>query len=258
MKKQDPTREFLNPAGCGMIESGRRDRMNTSTQRVARFGLLTALALVLGLLDRAIPLTALLGGAAPGIKLGLANTVLLYAVYLMDWPSAVLLMLTKVILSGFLFGSLTAILYSLSGGVLSLLVMLLVRKKPESGALTACLMAFAADTVLLIQNPHPGGQRLWVVILIGIACIACLAAWIAIRKGSIRGVPGTSIVGAIAHNIGQVLAASAVLRTPQLMTTYLPVLIGVGAAVGSLTGIVAERVFRALHINPEKPGERKS
>ena len=258
MKKQDPAKEFLNPAGCDMIESGRRDRMNTSTQRVARFGLLTALALVLGLLDRAIPLTALLGGAAPGIKLGLANTVLLYAVYLMDWPSAVLLMLTKVILSGFLFGSLTAILYSLSGGVLSLLVMLLVRKKPESGALTACLMAVAADTVLLIQNPHPGGQRLWVVILIGIACIACLAAWIAIRKGSIRGVPGTSIAGAIAHNIGQVLAASAVLRTPQLMTTYLPVLIGVGAAVGSLTGIVAERVFRALHINPEKPGERKS
>ena len=257
MKKQDPAKEFLNPAGCGMIESGRRDRMNTSTQRVARFGLLTALALVLGLLDRAIPLTALLGGAAPGIKLGLANTVLLYAVYLMDWPSAVLLMLTKVILSGFLFGSLTAILYSLSGGVLSLLVMLLVRKKPESGALTACLMAVAADTVLLIQNPHPGGQRLWVVILIGIACIACLAAWIAIRKGSIRGVPGTSIAGAIAHNIGQVLAASAVLQTPQLMTTYLPVLIGVGAAVGSLTGIVAERVFRALHINPEKPGERK-
>ena len=92
--------------------------MNTATQRVARFGLLTALALVLGLLDRAIPLTALLGGAAPGIKLGLANTVLLYAVYLMDWHSAVFLMLAKVVLSGFLFGSLTAILYSLSGGVL--------------------------------------------------------------------------------------------------------------------------------------------
>ena len=71
---------------------------------MARFGLLTALALVLGLLDRAIPLTALLGGAAPGIKLGLANTVLLYAVYLMDWQSAVFLMFTKVLLSGFLFG----------------------------------------------------------------------------------------------------------------------------------------------------------
>ena len=136
--------------------------------------------------------------------------------------------------------------------------MLLIRKRPESGAMAAGLMAAAADTALLVQNPHPGGQRLWVVILIGIACAACFAAWIAIQKGNIRGVPGTSIAGAIAHNIGQVLAASAVLRTPQLMTTYLPVLIGVGAAVGSLTGIVAERVFRALHINPEKPGEHKS
>ena len=54
--------------------------MNATTQKITRFGLLTALALVLGLMDRAIPLTALLGGAAPGIKLGLANTVLLYAV----------------------------------------------------------------------------------------------------------------------------------------------------------------------------------
>jgi len=231
--------------------------LNKTTQKVARFGLLTALALVLGLMDRAIPLTALLGGAAPGIKLGLANTVLLYAVYLMDWPSAVFLMLTKVLLSGFLFGSLTAILYSLSGGVLSLLVMLAIRKRPAAGALTAAAAAMAAEAVLLIQNPHPRGQRLWITILIGIACAACLAAWIAIRKGKIHGVPGTSIAGAIAHNIGQVLAASAVLRTPQLMTTYLPVLIGVGAAVGSLTGIVAERVFRALHINPDKPEGKK-
>ena len=152
--------------------------MNTATQRVARFGLLTALALVLGLLDRAIPLTALLGGAAPGIKLGLANTVLLYAVYLMDWHSAIFLMLTKVILSGFLFGSLTAILYSLSGGILSLLVMLAIRRRPDRGALTAGLMAAAAVAMLLIQNPHPRGQRLWCVILIGIACIVCFAAWI--------------------------------------------------------------------------------
>lgn len=231
--------------------------MNTATQKVARFGLLTALALVLGLMDRAIPLTALLGGAAPGIKLGLANTVLLYAVYLMDWHSAVFLMLTKVLLSGFLFGSLTAILYSLSGGILSLLVMLAIRKRPAAGALAAALAAMAAEAALLIQNPHPRGQRLWITILIALACLACLAAWIASRKGRIHGVPGTSIAGAIAHNIGQILAASAVLRTPQLMTTYLPVLIGVGAAVGSLTGIVAERVFRALHINPEKPKGKK-
>ena len=231
--------------------------MNRRTQMVARFGLLTALALVLGLLDRAIPLTALLGGAAPGIKLGLANTVLLYAVYLMDWQSAAFLMLVKVLLSGFLFGSLTAILYSLSGGILSLLVMLAVRKRPAAGALAAGLLAAAADAALLIRNPQLRGQRLWCVILIAAACIACFIAGAAIRKGKIRGVPGTSIAGAIAHNVGQVLTASAVLGTPQLLTTYLPVLVGVGAAVGALTGIVAERVMHALRINPEKLKEQK-
>ena len=134
--------------------------MNASTKRIARFGLLTALALVLGLIDRAVPLTAILGGAVPGIKLGLANTVLLYAVYLMGWKSCVLLMLTKVILSGLLFGSLTAILYSLSGGVLSLLVMLLIRRKPDAGALAAAALVLAADIWLLLRNPNPTGQRL--------------------------------------------------------------------------------------------------
>ncbi len=222
--------------------------MNTATLKVARFGLLTALALVLGLLDRAIPLTALLGGAAPGIKLGLANTVLLYAVYLMNWQSAVFLMLVKVLLSGFLFGSLSAILYSLSGGALSLLVMLAVRRKPATGALTAAIFAAAADVFLLIQNPQPRGQRLWCVILIAAGCLACLLVFFAIRKGIIRDVVGTSVAGAVAHNIGQVLVASAILRTPQLLTVYLPILLGTGAAVGCLTGIVADRVFRALKL----------
>ena len=132
--------------------------MRTETQKIARFGLLTALTLVLGLLDRAVPLTAILGGVAPGIKLGLANTVLLYGVYLMDWPACVLLMVTKVILSGFIFGSLTAILYSLSGGVLSLAVMLLLRKKPEAGALTAAIASAAAFVYLLIRYRNPAGQ----------------------------------------------------------------------------------------------------
>ena len=226
--------------------------MNASTKRVARFGLLTALALVLGLIDRAVPLTALLGGAVPGIKLGLANTVLLYAVYLMDWPSCVLLMLTKVVLSGLLFGSLTAILYSLSGGVLSLAVMLLVRRKPAAGALAAAILSFGAEVWLLSQNPHPTGQRLWAVILIGCAILASVAVYVLIRRGIIRGVMGTSLSGAIAHNVGQVLMACAVLHTPQLLITYLPFLIGIGAAVGCLTGIVTERVLRALRLNPDK------
>ena len=225
--------------------------MNTSTKRIARFGLLTALSLVLGLIDRAIPLTALLGGAVPGIKLGLANTVLLYAVYLMDWKSCVLLMLTKVVLSGFLFGSLTAILYSLSGGVLSLAVMLLVRRKPAAGALAAAILTLAADVRLLILNSHPTGQMLWAVVLIAVTFAASVVIYVLIRKGTIGGVMGTSLAGAVAHNVGQVLMACLVLHSPQLLITYLPFLVGIGAAVGCLTGIVTERVLKALKLKPE-------
>ena len=222
--------------------------MNSNAEKVARFGMLTALSLVLGWLDRAIPVTWFLSGAVPGIKLGLANTVLLYAVYLMDWKGCVLLMLAKVFLSGFMFGSMSAILYSLSGGVLSLAVMLLVRHRPRLGALVIALLAAASDIMLLIRNPHPRGQLLWCMILIALACLAAVAAFVIIGRRPEYGVLGTSLAGAVAHNIGQILAASAMLRTPQLLYTYLPVLVGIGAVVGCLTGIVAQRVFKALRV----------
>jgi len=222
--------------------------LNSNAEKVARFGMLTALALVLGWLDRAIPVTWFLSGAVPGIKLGLANTVLLYAVYLMDWKGCVLLMLAKVFLSGFMFGSMSAILYSLSGGVLSLAVMLLVKGRPRLGALVIALLAAASDVMLLLRHPHPRGQMLWCMILIALACAAAVAAFIVIGRRREYAVLGTSLAGAVAHNIGQILAASAMLRTPQLLYTYLPVLVGIGAVVGCLTGIVAQRVFKALRV----------
>ena len=96
--------------------------MNTKT--ITRFGMLTAVALVLGWVERFIPIAA----TAPGIKLGLANTVLLYAIYLMDTKGAALLMVMKVLLSGFLFAGLSGMIYSFAGGLLSLVVMLLLRQ----------------------------------------------------------------------------------------------------------------------------------
>ncbi len=85
------------------------------TKSIARFSLLCAMALVLGYFERFIPVAP----GIPGVKLGLANTVLLYAVYLMGAKSAMLLMLAKVVLSGLLFAGLSGMLYSLAGGLLS-------------------------------------------------------------------------------------------------------------------------------------------
>ena len=102
--------------------------MRPQTQRIARFGLLTALALILGLMDRAIPLSALLGGFVPGVKLGLANLVVLSGLYRMKPAEILSVSVARILLIGFLFGNGMSIIYSLAGGLLSFLVMLLLKK----------------------------------------------------------------------------------------------------------------------------------
>ncbi len=92
-----------------------------ATRKLARLALLTAVALALGWAEGMIPTPM------PGIKLGLSNTVLLYALYLLDVKSAIVLMLLKVFLSGFTYAGISAMLYSLGGGVVSLVMMILVK-----------------------------------------------------------------------------------------------------------------------------------
>lgn len=101
------------------------NRAAVSAKTIARFGMLTAVALVLGYVEHLVPISPI-----PGIKLGLSNTVLLYAIYLMGAKSALSLMVLKVVLSGLLFAGPMAMLYSFAGGILSLAAMLLARKVP--------------------------------------------------------------------------------------------------------------------------------
>lgn len=89
--------------------------------RLALAAMLVAVMMVLGYIESLIPI-----GGVPGMKLGLANSVLLLALYWLGIRISIQLMLIKVFLSGFLFGNLMAIQYSLAGGVLSLLVMILL------------------------------------------------------------------------------------------------------------------------------------
>ena len=91
-------------------------------------------------------------------------------------------------------------------------------------------------------------MRAAAAILIALACVASVAAFIVIGRHPEWSVLGTSLAGAVAHNVGQILMASRVLRTPQLLYTYLPVLVGIGAVVGCLTGLVAQRVFKAIGV----------
>lgn len=91
-------------------------------RRIAVCGMLLALMLVLGFVESQLPVAA----GIPGIKLGLSNGVLIFAVYMLNVPTAYLLMGLKVLLSGMLFGSPSAMMYAFAGGLLSLTVMSLL------------------------------------------------------------------------------------------------------------------------------------
>ena len=102
---------------------------NGSAQRVAVSGLLTSLMLVLGLIERQFPLTA----AIPGIKLGLANSVLIYALYMLGVKQSIVLMLLKAMMSWLIYTNMQAMFYSLAGGVLSLLAMIALSRINSHG-----------------------------------------------------------------------------------------------------------------------------
>ena len=92
--------------------------------RVAYFGVFTALALIFSYVETLIPINF----GIPGVKLGLANLVIVIALYKMKLTEVYLLSVVRVLLSGFIFGNYFSIIYSLAGGLLSLTVMALLKK----------------------------------------------------------------------------------------------------------------------------------
>ncbi len=92
--------------------------------RVAIFGVFVSLALIFSYVESLIPFNF----GIPGVKLGLANLIIVIALYKMSLKEAYLLSVTRIVLAGFMFGNLFSIIYSLAGGLLSLSVMALVKK----------------------------------------------------------------------------------------------------------------------------------
>lgn len=93
--------------------------MERKGARLASFGVFVALALIFSYIETLIPFQI----GIPGVKLGLANLVIVIALYRMPVGEVYLLSGVRVVLTGFLFGNLMSILYSLAGGILSLTVM---------------------------------------------------------------------------------------------------------------------------------------
>lgn len=150
----------------------------TKTKKMIFMALLLAMALVLGYVERFIPVPF----AFPGVKLGLANVITLMALYIFGFADALILVFMRVTMNAVFAGSMMSLWYSLTGGLLSLLVM----------AFALRFMSRIISTV------------------------------------------GISILGALAHNIGQLSVVAVITSSLRVAITYFPIL----AVSAVLTGIL--------------------
>ena len=91
--------------------------------KVAQYGLITALALVLSYAESLLPPIGV-----PGVKLGLPNLAVVFALYRLGWKDACVISLVRVALAALLFGNGAALAYSAVGALFSLAVMGLLKK----------------------------------------------------------------------------------------------------------------------------------
>lgn len=157
------------------------------TKNITRYAILVSAALILGYVESLIPVFA----AVPGVKVGLANIVVVFALYKMGNKAAAIISALRIFLSALLFGNMFAMLYSFSGATLSLLSMIILKKTDKFSVITV------------------------------------------------------SIVGAVMHNLGQIIAAMFVLQTKELIYYMAPLTVSgvaAGAVIGVVGAIVCERV----------------
>lgn len=86
--------------------------------------MLVALAMIFSYVESLIPINL----GVPGIKLGVANLVTVTGLYILAPMEVFVVVILRVLLVGFMFGNGMSILYSLAGGILSFLVMLLLKR----------------------------------------------------------------------------------------------------------------------------------
>lgn len=149
--------------------------MPNKSKTVAFIGACTALALILAYVEALLPP---LFPAVPGMKMGLPNIVIVFLLYRRGPVFAGAVSLLRILLVSLLFGNAMALLYSLAGGVLSLLVMTLLRR----------LRAFSAVGVSVAGGvTHNVGQILMAMLLLDTAELGYYLAVLTVT-GTVAGI----------------------------------------------------------------------
>lgn len=128
-------------------------------RKTALYGLLTALALVCSYVEVLLPLPL----GIPGVRLGLANGVVLVALMKMGTADAFAVNGLRILVAGLTFGHPVSMLYSLCGGLFSLCVMMLCRRSGRFSVLGVGMAGGVCHNIgqLLVAGVLMGTARLW-------------------------------------------------------------------------------------------------
>lgn len=149
-------------------------------KRITVMAMCIALAMILSYVESMIPSPGI-----PGVKLGLANIVVVFALYKLGWKEAVGISLLRVFLVSLLFGHAASLMYSASGAVLSLAGMILLKKTDRLSSVTVSVIGGVL---------HNAGQILMAAIMMGRNVVYYLP--VLIVSGTVAGI-GIGIVAAI-------------------------------------------------------------
>lgn len=165
------------------------NKSRKTAQRISLSAMLLSVMLVLGWVESMIPLNA----GIPGIKLGLSNGVLIFAVYMLNIPTSIVLMLLKVTLSAVLFGGFGAFPYALAGGTLSLLVMVLLSRVKGIVPVTVSMIGGVMHNVgqvglaMIVLGTPQLVYYMAILMLVGLGC------------GALTGVTATAVMKHMKH-----------------------------------------------------------
>ncbi len=133
------------------------DKNKLMESDVALYGMLISVALVMSYVEAIIPVTL----PVPGMKLGLANIVVVWVLYSLGIKASAVISILRVVIAGFLFGNLYSILFSLAGAVLSLVIMCLLKKIKKFTIVGVSIAGGVAHNVgqiivamLVLENIH--------------------------------------------------------------------------------------------------------
>ncbi len=158
--------------------------MNNKTKQIAKYGLLTALAMILGYVESLIPAFF----AIPGMKLGLPNISVIIALYIIGVKGAFIINISRILLISFLFGNGISLLFSLSGGLLSLIIMIILKSTKKIGIIPVSICGAVS---------HNAGQIIVAMLLLETTSVAWYLAvlWFAgLAAGVVIGIISGEVI----------------------------------------------------------------